>query len=73
MSGAKPKTTPRALPADGAHALLWQNGQMIDLNGCIPAGSGWVLTGASDINNQGQICGTGKHNGQQAGFLLTPQ
>jgi probable HAF family extracellular repeat protein len=49
------------------------NGQMTDLNSLIPAGSGWVLTSASGINDAGQIVGTRTMNGVQRGFLLTPQ
>jgi probable HAF family extracellular repeat protein len=45
---------------------------MADLNSLIPAGSGWVLTGANAINNRGQIVGSGVLNGQTQAFLLTP-
>jgi hypothetical protein len=34
--------------------------------------SNWVLTGAIDINDAGQIVGTGLHDGQVRGFLLSP-
>jgi probable HAF family extracellular repeat protein len=33
---------------------------------------GWVVTEARDINESGQIVGTGWRNGEQRGFLLTP-
>src|SRR6516165_5698934 len=33
-----------------AHAFLYQDGGMTDLNGLIPAGSGWVLSEALAIN-----------------------
>ncbi|MDX1252485.1 MAG: DUF11 domain-containing protein [Gammaproteobacteria bacterium] len=46
---------------------------MQDLNGLIPANSGWVLFNASGINNAGQIVGWGAFNGQIHGFLLTPE
>jgi probable HAF family extracellular repeat protein len=42
------------------------------LNDEIAAGSGWVLNSAEDINNNGQITGTGMINGRQHAFLLTP-
>jgi len=46
---------------------------MKDLNKLIPTGSGWVLQQAFGINNAGQIVGTGTHNGQSRGFLLSPK
>jgi probable HAF family extracellular repeat protein len=49
------------------------SGQIADLNGLIPANSGWVLTSANGINDAGQIVGTGAINGQLHAFLLTPQ
>ncbi len=45
---------------------------MQDLNSLIPAGSGWALSVARDINDAGQIVGEGVINGQQRAFLLTP-
>jgi probable HAF family extracellular repeat protein len=53
--------------------FLYRNGQMIDLN-TLPgvAGSGWVLTGASKINNAGQILAAGFLNGQSKYCVLTP-
>lgn len=46
---------------------------MYDLNQCIVnPHSGWVLRQAYDINEFGQIVGTGTYNGQVRGFLLTP-
>ena len=60
--------------ADGvAHAFLYDNGGMIDLNTWLPPASGWVLTGANDINNSGWIVGQGTLNGQTHAFLLTPE
>jgi len=55
-----------------ARAVIITDGVMRDLNGLIPAGSGWVLTEARDINDSGRIVGTGWRNGEQRGFLLTP-
>jgi probable HAF family extracellular repeat protein len=59
------------------HAFLRQkNGDLIDLNGQIPANSGWVLGGADAINVSGQIAGSGTItvNGQTQShaFLLNP-
>ncbi|HYM76562.1 MAG TPA: HAF repeat-containing protein [Candidatus Dormibacteraeota bacterium] len=55
------------------HAFVYSGGKMKDLNSMIPAGSGWVLTEANGINAVGQIVGMGTINGQQHGYLLTPQ
>ncbi|HEX6183659.1 MAG TPA: DUF3466 family protein [Pyrinomonadaceae bacterium] len=53
-------------------AFLYEGDLMHDLNALIPAGSGWVLKEATDINGSGQIVGHGTLNGQERGFLLTP-
>jgi probable HAF family extracellular repeat protein len=55
------------------HAVIWDGGVLTDLNTLIPADSGWVLHGASAINDAGQIIGEGTINGQSRAFLLTPQ
>jgi probable HAF family extracellular repeat protein len=55
-----------------AHAIIYANGKMQDLNDLIPSDSGWTLQMASDINDKGQIVGTGLLNSQQHAFLLTP-
>lgn len=55
------------------HAFLWQCNSLVDLNSRIPAGSGWVLTAATGINDLGEITGYGKLNGGNfRGFLLKP-
>ena len=53
-------------------AFLYEGNLMRDLNALIPAGSGWVLKEATDINGSGQIVGRGTLNGEERGFLLTP-
>jgi probable HAF family extracellular repeat protein len=62
---------------DQAGAFLYSEGQMVDLNTRIPADSGWFLTEATAINNEGQIAAHGVRaddpNGTQQAFLLTPQ
>jgi probable HAF family extracellular repeat protein len=55
------------------HAFVYSANKIKDLNSMIPAGSGWVLIEADGINASGQIVGMGTHNGQEHGFLLTPQ
>ncbi|MEA2175687.1 MAG: hypothetical protein QOD00_3279 [Blastocatellia bacterium] len=52
-------------------AFIYDGGQMSDLNALIPASSGWILTNAYDINNNGQIVGKGTINGQTHAYLLT--
>ena len=52
------------------HAFLWREGVMEDLNDLIPPGSGWLLIGATNINDHGEIVGTGRYQGQTRGFLL---
>ena len=55
-----------------SRALLWQQGQVYDLNALISPRSGWVLMEATGINNKGQIVGNGLLHGKERGFLLTP-
>jgi probable HAF family extracellular repeat protein len=53
-------------------AVLFDRGVLRDLNRLIPADARWRLTEARDINDSGQIVGTGIFNGQVRAFLLTP-
>lgn len=58
------------------HAAMWtqHNGSytVIDLNQYVPNNSGWVLTNATGINDQGQIVGVGTLNGASHSFLFSP-
>lgn len=54
------------------HAFLY-SGVLLDLNTLIPEDSGWVLQGATDINDAGCIVGWGTVRGEQRAFLLTPR
>jgi probable HAF family extracellular repeat protein len=56
----------------GTVAMLWHNGQVIDLNTLLPPGSGWTLEGAVDINRRGQILGGGTRHGVARVFVLSP-
>jgi probable HAF family extracellular repeat protein len=47
--------------------------QPVDLNSEIPPDSGWFLVYATEVNNAGQIVGSGDFNGQLHGYLLTPE
>jgi probable HAF family extracellular repeat protein len=62
-------------PGGARDAFLYSGGVMIDLNSLLPAGSGWVLQGATGINNKGQIAGYGQFTAiqggpQDQGFIL---
>lgn len=61
---------------DGTTPFLYYNGTTTDLNTLITANSDWILTEAGDINNSGQIVGTGwfgsTGNYKQHAYLLTP-
>jgi hypothetical protein len=61
-----------ANPSGQQLACLWNAGVVNDLNASIAPGSGWLLTGAKDINELGEIAGTGQLNGIQRTFKLTP-
>jgi probable HAF family extracellular repeat protein len=56
------------------HAFIYSGGSLRDLNTLIPAGSGFVLTEATGINDAGQIVCNGYNptNGQIHAFLLNP-
>ncbi|MDR3436487.1 hypothetical protein, partial [Telmatospirillum sp.] len=55
----------------GTSAMLWHHGTMINLNLFLSAGSGWVLTKATGINDSGQIIGQGTHGGVSSAFVLS--
>lgn len=55
-----------------ARAFLLQNGLLRDLNDLIPPGSGWLLTAAEEINNQGRIVGQGLFQGALLPYVLLP-
>jgi probable HAF family extracellular repeat protein len=55
------------------NGFLWdETNGLRDLNDLIPENSGWFLGTAFDINNAGQIVGTGSFDGRTVGYLLTP-
>ena len=55
------------------HAFIYRNGKLQDLNNLIPPDSGWVLTSATAINDQGQIvCNADNGSGGLHAFLLNP-
>jgi probable HAF family extracellular repeat protein len=55
------------------HAFVTQYGFMIDLNNLIDSNSGWTLTEATGINDEGEIVGAGYNaTGQYHAYLATP-
>ena len=54
-------------------AYIYSGGVSKDLNDLISPDSGWHLEFASDINDAGQIVGTGTYQGRPTSFLLTPR
>lgn len=59
--------------ADGQYvAFRWKAGTLTDLNTLLPQGSGWFLTRAWDIDENGIIVGEGILNGETRAFALTP-
>lgn len=60
------------LPNGAPRAFIWQGGTMQDLNRFLPPGSGWVVTSAEDITNDGRIVGQGIFNGVLRACLLVP-
>jgi probable HAF family extracellular repeat protein len=52
------------------HAVLWNQGVIVDLNSLIDPTSGWVLEGATGINDSGMIVGWGSLNGAQHGWAI---
>ena len=55
------------------HAFRWSSSKgMEDLNGLIPATSGWDLNSANSVSKRGEIVGNGTHNGAFHAFVLIP-
>jgi probable HAF family extracellular repeat protein len=53
-----------------AHAYLWQNGAINDLNQIQTYNSGWELSDAHGINDLGNIVGWGLINNQEHAFIF---
>ena len=54
----------------GQHAILWVDGQVIEIGPLL--GDGWQAVVATDVNDNGQIIGQGFLNGVVSVFVLTP-
>jgi probable HAF family extracellular repeat protein len=60
-------------PGAEAHAFLWENGDMLDLNQFVPAGLDITLTEVEPINDRGEMFGIGTlASGEDRAFLLIP-
>lgn len=57
---------------DELSAYLWDNSGYMNLNSAIDNTNDWTVDMAIDINDQGQIVGTGSLRGKYRSFLLTP-
>ena len=53
-------------------AVLWANGELINLNDRIDDTQGWLLVRAAGINDSGQIAGVASNGTVTRGFVLTP-
>lgn len=58
--------------SSGDSAVLFTAAGPVDLNTCIPAGTGWRLTHVEQISASGAIVGRGRLNGLPRGFVLEP-
>ncbi|MGC4046646.1 MAG: hypothetical protein QM758_22875 [Armatimonas sp.] len=54
-----------------AHAAVWKEGKVADLNDFIDKDSGWTLVQARDVNNKGQIVGTAVKGERFATFVIS--
>lgn len=53
-------------------AVLWSDGEIINLNDQIPPDTSWTLVIAYGINDSGQIVGIARRDGESQGLELTP-
>jgi uncharacterized membrane protein len=60
--------------SDAYHAFLWENGSLVNLQTLVLPGAGLTVDGANQINDLGEIEGTGLlPNGDRHALLLIPQ
>lgn len=55
----------------GTRAVLWDQGQAIDLNSLLPANSGWYLKTAETITDSGEITGSGVFDSVNVTYEMT--
>jgi len=53
-------------------SFLWHGGARTALTALLPANSGWSSLEGRDINDNGEIVGTGVHSGNTRAFLMWP-
>ena len=53
-------------------SFLWHGGIRTALTALLPPNSGWSSLEGRDINDHGEIVGTGVHNGKTRAFLMWP-
>jgi probable HAF family extracellular repeat protein len=53
-------------------SFLWYGGVRTALTALLPPNSGWISLEGRDINDYGEIVGTGVHNGNTRAFLMWP-
>ncbi|MBX3378603.1 MAG: hypothetical protein KF805_00785 [Phycisphaeraceae bacterium] len=58
--------------ATASTAVLWRDGQTLDLNTLLTDAGGVVLTSANGINSNGWIAANGIYEGKVRGFILVP-
>lgn len=58
--------------SDAKRGTLWEAGGIHDLNHLVVDGDAWEITGAAEINELGEIAGTGLLKGVQRAYKLTP-
>jgi len=52
--------------------FIYQQRQLIDLNGLMDPSAAWTISEATAINDQGEIVGTGLYNNASHAFLMVP-
>jgi probable HAF family extracellular repeat protein len=60
------------LPGGTSTAFRWKGGVVEDLQDLIDPASGWQLSSAEDVDNNGRIVGLGIHDGMARPYVLTP-
>ncbi len=56
----------------GLTAFLYKNGRSYDSNSLLPPHSGWFISDALGIDDDGEIVGDGYYNGTLYGISLKP-